>query len=169
MYTKKDLILHAKSYIDKLSEGINPLNNLKIDDVDVVKEERIIKCFQHISTWLYEYAQQLKKEEYEKFVKEIDNCKKNIKKQPKKKSSPKKTNSTTPKTINTITHANPTKTYKSPKKSCNTCKHYRNNNCGGIKLCSDYEYAPTFSPKETSYWPKEGDATYFKRTGRSRN
>ena len=78
MYTKKDLILHAKSYIDKLSEGINPLNDLKIDDVDVVKEEQIIKCFQYISAWLYEYAQQLKKEEYEKFVKVINNCKKNI-------------------------------------------------------------------------------------------
>ena len=54
-------------------------------------------------------------------------------------------------------------------KSCDTCKNYRNRSCGGIKPCDDYEYAPTFTEEETTAWPKEGDATYFKRTGRSRN
>ena len=57
----------------------------------------------------------------------------------------------------------------STNKSCNTCKHYRRGDCGGLMLCSDFEYAPTVTPDETKYWPKEGDATYIKRTGRSRN
>ena len=168
MYTKKDLILHAKSYIDKLSEGINPLNDLKIDDTDVVKEERIVKCFQHISSWLYEYAQQLKKEEFVSFFDE--KIKNNKRKKPFKKSS------ATPQSVKdkpAVNNTAPIKHSTTPtlytEKSCETCKNYRNNNCAGLKLCEDYEYAPTFTSDETSHWPKEGDASYFKRTGRSRN
>ena len=48
MYRKKDLIMHAKNYIDKLAEGINPINGLNISEKDIVKEERIVTCFQYI-------------------------------------------------------------------------------------------------------------------------
>ena len=158
MYTEKDLILHAKSYIDKLSEGINPLNDLNINETDIVSEEKIKTCFKYISKWLFEYHQLL------------NEPKKTATVEVYKTANPNKNTKETFSTQNsTPIKIQLKQTSISKIKSCDTCKHYRGGNCSGIKLCDDYEYAPTFTTEETSLWPKEGDATYFKRTGKSRN
>ncbi len=137
MYTEKDLILHAKKYIDKLSDGINPLNDLQVNMTDIVTEDKIRTCLKYVSKWLYQYHQLLS--------------------EPKEQETNIKTKTKTETKIFSET------------KSCENCKHYRNSDCGGLKLCQDYDYAPTFTTEVTSLWPKEGDATYFKRTGKSRN
>lgn len=55
------------------------------------------------------------------------------------------------------------------KHTCKDCMDYRNGNCfGADKICEDFRFAPTFSRKETENWPEVGDATYFRRKGKSR-
>ncbi len=53
------------------------------------------------------------------------------------------------------------------KYTCKDCMDYRNGNCfTANKICEDFRYAPTFTRKETENWPKEGDASYFRRKGK---
>lgn len=55
------------------------------------------------------------------------------------------------------------------KHTCKDCMDYRNGNCfGADKICEDFRFAPTFSRKETENWPEVGDATFFRRKGKSR-
>ena len=53
-----------------------------------------------------------------------------------------------------------------PKKSCMNCKFQISGECTSWDLCSDYQPAYIPSKAETDNWPKEGDATRFKRRGR---
>ena len=153
MYNEKDLILHAKKYIDKLSDGINPLNDLPVCESDVVMEERIKICFTYISKWLYKLY--------------FDACVEKVYSTPLigdsyNPKNQKKPNRTQPAPYNPYNENHTTK------KSCDNCKHHRNGSCGAMKLCEEYECAPTISPETMATWPKEGSATHIKRIGKRR-
>ncbi|MBD5086303.1 MAG: hypothetical protein HDT32_02960 [Clostridiales bacterium] len=54
--------------------------------------------------------------------------------------------------------------------TCLDCIENRNGNCfGENKTCIDFKYAPTVSQETMDNWPKTGDATFMRQTGRSRN
>ncbi len=38
-------------------------------------------------------------------------------------------------------------------KSCLNCKEYKKGDCGGIRLCDDYNPLPTLGKEDTKYWP----------------
>lgn len=62
--TESEKIKYAKSFIDKLSNGINPLNNTPIPDGDIAKNTRLSKCFSYVSEILQrEIDAENKKEE----------------------------------------------------------------------------------------------------------
>ena len=44
-----EVLCRAKSYIDKLANGINPLNDELLDDNDVVNNVRLSRCFFYVS------------------------------------------------------------------------------------------------------------------------
>lgn len=45
--TEQETIQQAAMYLERLSEGINPLNGAVIPEGEVVREERIIRCFKY--------------------------------------------------------------------------------------------------------------------------
>ena len=47
--TESDIIKHAKGYLDKLAEGVDPLTGAVVSDTDVVNQERISKCLTYVS------------------------------------------------------------------------------------------------------------------------
>ncbi len=47
-----DIMKRAKMYLDRLSEGINPLDGTRVNSDDIVNNERISRCFNYISTVL---------------------------------------------------------------------------------------------------------------------
>jgi len=47
--TELEKIAYAKSYIDKLANGINPLDDTPIPDGDVVNNVRLSRCFFYVS------------------------------------------------------------------------------------------------------------------------
>lgn len=47
--TELEKIAYAKSFIDKLASGINPLDNSKVPDGDIVNNARLSKCFSYVS------------------------------------------------------------------------------------------------------------------------
>lgn len=51
--TELEKIAYAKSFIDKLAEGINPVDGTPIPDGDVAKNERVKNCFAYVSDILY--------------------------------------------------------------------------------------------------------------------
>lgn len=56
------------------------------------------------------------------------------------------------------------------KKSCRNCKFNRIGECpGGKTICEDYKHCPTMTDEDRKNYPKEGDASYMRRTGFSRN
>lgn len=65
---------------------------------------------------------------------------------------------------------NPTaKAPKKEKRSCDNCKLYLNESCGGLKgMCEDYEYAPVITEEEKKAWPTEMKGPYGKNYGRNR-
>ena len=44
-----EVLQRAKTYIDKLANGINPLNNQPVDEDDVVNNVRLTRCFFYVS------------------------------------------------------------------------------------------------------------------------
>ncbi len=44
-----DVLRHAKGYIDKLSEGVDPLTDNELPESDIVNNERISKCLSYVS------------------------------------------------------------------------------------------------------------------------
>ena len=42
--TELEILLHAKSYIDKMAQGINPLTDEAVPDGDMVNNVRISRC-----------------------------------------------------------------------------------------------------------------------------
>lgn len=56
-----------------------------------------------------------------------------------------------------------------PEKTCENCFLLRAEDCfGGKTICDLYRYAPSLSKAETDRWPKEADASRFRRTGKKR-
>ncbi len=49
MATELEIMIHAKSYLDKLANGINPLTDETLPESDVVKEVRISRCLSYVS------------------------------------------------------------------------------------------------------------------------
>ena len=47
--TESDILKHAKVYLDKLAEGIDPLTGEPVSADDVVRKERIAKCLTYVS------------------------------------------------------------------------------------------------------------------------
>lgn len=56
----------------------------------------------------------------------------------------------------------------SEKKRCENCKYYKKEDCGGLRLCDDYDPVPTIDEYEKSLWPTEGDASYIRKHGKGR-
>ena len=44
-----ELLIRAKTYIDKLANGINPINDEYVDESDVVNNVRISRCLFYTS------------------------------------------------------------------------------------------------------------------------
>lgn len=47
--TETELMQRAKTYIDKLANGINPLDDTVIDDSDVINNVRLSRCLFYVS------------------------------------------------------------------------------------------------------------------------
>ena len=47
--TEMDILKHAKGYLDRLAEGVDPLTGELVPADDVVRKERIIKCLTYVS------------------------------------------------------------------------------------------------------------------------
>jgi len=56
-----------------------------------------------------------------------------------------------------------------PSDRCENCMNYRRELCGGnARTCEDFERVPYISDDEKDFWPKEMDATRFKREQQER-
>ena len=47
--TEFEKIQRAKMYLDKLANGVNPIDNTAVAPTDVVRNERVVNCFKYIS------------------------------------------------------------------------------------------------------------------------
>ena len=71
--TELEKIAYAKSFIDKLANGINPLDGTPIPDDDVANNVRLSRCFFYVSSILQrEIDRESKKEEREKKSRLVD-------------------------------------------------------------------------------------------------
>lgn len=62
--TELEKIVYAKSFIDKLANGINPLDDMPIPEDDIANNLRMSRCFSYVSSILQkEITRQRKKEE----------------------------------------------------------------------------------------------------------
>ena len=44
MATELEIMIHAKGYLDKLANGVNPLTDEPLPETDVVNQVRISRC-----------------------------------------------------------------------------------------------------------------------------
>ena len=51
------------------------------------------------------------------------------------------------------------------KKSCMNCRFQKSGECSSWEPCDEFQPVYKISQSDMSYWPKEGDATRFKRKG----
>ena len=49
MATELEIMIHAKTYLDKLANGINPLTDEALPDTDIVNQVRISRCLFFVS------------------------------------------------------------------------------------------------------------------------
>ena len=61
--TEHEKIAYAKSFIDKLANGINPLDDTPIPDGDVVNNVRLSRCFFYVSSILEKEIERTRKQE----------------------------------------------------------------------------------------------------------
>lgn len=47
--TDTEILIHAKSYIDKLAQGINPLTDQPVNETDIINNVRISRCLFYVS------------------------------------------------------------------------------------------------------------------------
>ena len=47
--TEIEILRHAKSYIDKLAKGINPITDQAVNENDVVNNVRVSRCLFYVS------------------------------------------------------------------------------------------------------------------------
>ena len=55
--TEAELLLHAKSYIDQLAQGINPLTGKPVPEGELINNVRISRCFFYVSGVLGKVAE----------------------------------------------------------------------------------------------------------------
>ena len=71
--TELEKIAYAKSFIDKLANGINPLDDTPIPNDDIANNVRLSRCFFYVSSILQkEIDRESKKEEKEKKSRLVD-------------------------------------------------------------------------------------------------
>jgi hypothetical protein len=61
--TESERIAYAKSFIDKLAHGINPLDDTPIPDGDITKNIRLARCFVYVSKILEKAIERERKQE----------------------------------------------------------------------------------------------------------
>ena len=64
--TELEKIAYAKSFIDKLANGINPLEDTPVPDDDLVNNVRLSRCFFYVSGILQKEMEREKKKEHKK-------------------------------------------------------------------------------------------------------
>ena len=64
--TELEKIAYAKSFIDKLANGVNPIDNSAIPDGDVVNNVRLSRCFFYVSSLLEQMINEKSHEENKK-------------------------------------------------------------------------------------------------------
>ena len=150
--TEVEKIAYARSFIDKLAKGINPLDNTPIPDGDVAKNERLSKCFSYVSDILRQVCEnggvtpprRMPGSEEEKQDVQSESDKNSMLLVSKH---------------NSVVEKEP----EEEKKSCMNCRFQVSGECSSWDLCDDYQPVYRVSQAEMAYWPKEGDATRFKR------
>ena len=71
--TELEKIAYAKSFIDKLANGINPLDDTPLPDEDITNNVRLSRCFFYVSSILQkEIDRESKKEKKEKKSRLVD-------------------------------------------------------------------------------------------------
>lgn len=63
-----ELVLHAKEYIDKMANGINPITGEPADDNDMINNVRISRCLFYVSSVLQEVLDNPVRQKSEKKV-----------------------------------------------------------------------------------------------------
>lgn len=54
--------------------------------------------------------------------------------------------------------------------TCKDCFLQRSGYCfGKLKICNQFDYAPTIDEETKSNWPTVGDATFIRQNGRRKN
>lgn len=56
--TEADKIAHARVYMEKLANGINPLTNQVVPDADLINNVRISRCFFYVAQLLKDLEEQ---------------------------------------------------------------------------------------------------------------
>ena len=49
LMTDLEILTHAKTYLDKLADGVDPLSGEPVKDDDIVRNDRISKCLLYVS------------------------------------------------------------------------------------------------------------------------
>lgn len=57
------LLKHAKSYIEQLSQGIDPISGQKVPNDTVLSQERLLKCFTYVGNVLQDVVEEKEKQE----------------------------------------------------------------------------------------------------------
>ncbi len=47
--TELDILIHAKDYIDKLAQGIDPISGQEVPEDSVINQARLVRCFFYVS------------------------------------------------------------------------------------------------------------------------
>ena len=50
--TELDILIHAKDYIDKLAQGIDPISGHEVPEDSVINQARLVRCFFYVSSVL---------------------------------------------------------------------------------------------------------------------
>lgn len=162
--TEIEKIAYAKSFIDKLANGVNPIDNSTIPDGDVVNNVRLSRCFFYVSDILRQIIDngginstyQVIDNQSEIKGSVSDNI--NIQANKIEVLAENKSQSERNKVINITSE-----------KNCQNCKFARSGECFPKKeICMDYEKAFDVPQEEKSAWPEMGDASYLKFKRRHR-
>ena len=57
--TERDKILYAKSYIDALANGVNPISGELIPDSETISQVKIVRCLFYVSSVLQKVCDEL--------------------------------------------------------------------------------------------------------------
>lgn len=176
--TEIEKIAYAKSFIDQLAIGVNPIDGTRIPDGEVATNPRLSKCFFYVSDLLSrminektqnskpskkvnlnsstEHFEKIRYSEVATTTETLRQGLEDVKKV--------QVNTTVSSDIVKPIEKNATET-ESEKKSCLNCRFQASGECSSWDPCDDFQPVYRISQSEMSYWPKEGDATRFKRKG----